>query len=97
MNDAHAAGLSEDGFLERLRGIIREVGGPERAVAQLDWDSALLDSGIVDSVSVVAMAVKAEKAFGVSIAVAEFDPVNFTTPRAFYRMLARQKRGEPAR
>lgn len=67
--------------LDVLRRILTEVGAPQKIVKSLDWDTDLFEESLVDSVSLVAAAVKIERAFGISIPSGDFDPENFSTLR----------------
>ena len=83
--------IDED-FVLKLRDILVEVGVPKRTAQKLELDTNFFENGLLDSVSLVAMAVKIEKTFGVRVPTGDFDPGNFATPRAVHALIERRSR-----
>lgn len=88
--EAHDAGAEE--FLGQLRRILLGVGVSSGVADKLDWNTDFFQEGILDSVSLVATAVNVEKTFGFTISSGDFDPMNFTTPKAVFDLVRRQSR-----
>jgi len=79
-------------FIEKLRDILIEVGVPRRTAQKLEWETDFFKNGMLDSVSLVAMAVKIEHVFGVRVPTGDFDPANFVSPRAVHALILRHGR-----
>ncbi len=74
-----------------LRRLMREVGVPASTTEAISPEEDLIARGLFDSVSLVAMAVKVEGAFGITIPTEEFDPANFASLAAVARLVARRR------
>lgn len=95
MSDQLQKGAAEaeapEEFIAQLRGILVEVGVPRGAAQKLQSDTNFFKSGMLDSVSLVAMAVKIEQIFGVRVPTGDFDPDNFKSPRAVHALIERHR------
>ena len=64
--------------MDDLLALLRRVLGPDTPI---DADTALISSGLVDSLAVVGLLVELETEYGVAIDPEEVDAVGFDTPR----------------
>ena len=64
--------------MDDLLALLRRVLGQDQPI---DADTALISSGLVDSLAVVGLLVELETEYGVAIDPEEVDAVSFDTPR----------------
>ncbi len=74
-----------------LEQIIKTI-GEIAYIPDLDGDTELIESGLIDSFDMISLISEITYTYGVEVPVVEIDPINFATARDILETLMRLKR-----
>lgn len=80
--------------LRSLRGLLIAAGAAAAAVEKIGPEDDLFEGGLLDSMAMIGLVVKIEKKFKLRVPTEDFEPANFSTLGALYRMIARCPSGK---